>query len=168
MLSRGSDHRPGVSIVRRLWAALSLVALVAALGLAAGCVESSEEDAQTPATAPTVPNSAVQTDSEGNFVTAPPAEGGGATAPEGGGGEDAGGEGGGDAAAGQEFFAATCTTCHLNNGQDAGGIGPQLAGAGLDGATIQTTVEEGRGAMPAGLAQGEDLDNVVAYVLSIQ
>jgi mono/diheme cytochrome c family protein len=164
MLSRGSDHRPGVSIVRRLWAALSLVALVAALGLASGCVESSEEDAQTPATAPTVANSAAQTDSEGNFVTAPPAEGGAATAPEGGGEEG----GGGDAAAGQEFFASTCTTCHLNNGQDAGGVGPQLAGAGLDEPTILTTVENGRGAMPAGLAQGEDLDNVVAYVLSIQ
>jgi mono/diheme cytochrome c family protein len=166
MLSRGSDQRPGVSIVRRLWAALSLVALVAALGLAAGCVESSEEDAQTPATAPTVANTAVQTDSEGNFVTAPPSGAGEAPEaeePAGGGGEAAG-----DAAAGEQFFATTCTTCHLNNGQDAGGVGPQLAGAGLDEATIRTTVENGSGAMPPGLAQGEDLDNVVAYVLSIQ
>ena len=45
-------------MVRRLMVALSLVAVVAALGLAAGCVESSEEEAQTPATAPTVVNSA--------------------------------------------------------------------------------------------------------------
>ena len=73
MLSRDSDHRPGVVIVRRLWAALSLVALVAALGLASGCVDSSEEAAQTPSTAPTVANSAAQTDSEGKTVTAPPA-----------------------------------------------------------------------------------------------
>jgi len=155
--------------VRRLWAALSLVALVAVLVLAAGCVESSEEDAQTPANAPTVGNSALQTDSEGKTITAPAA-----TAPGGGGeegGATGGGEGGGaegDAAAGQEIFATTCTTCHLNNGQDAGGVGPQLAGAGLDEATIRTTVENGRGAMPGGLVSGADLDNVVAYVLSIQ
>jgi cytochrome c551 len=155
-----------VLIVRRLWAALSLVALVAALGFAAGCVDSSEEEAQTPAGSPTVANSAAQTDSEGNFVTAPPAEGG-ATAPE----EGEGGEGGeaaGDAAAGEATFASTCTTCHLNNGQDAGGIGPQLAGAGLDAETITATVMNGRGPMPPGLVSGADLENVTAYVLSIQ
>lgn len=163
--------------MRRLWAALSLVALVAALGLAAGCVDSSEEDAQTPTNAPTVANSALQTDSEGKTISAPSE--GGTTAPEGGGGEategggSAEGEGGGeeaagDAAAGEQFFASTCTSCHLNNGMDAGGVGPQLAGAGLDAATIQTTVENGKGAMPPGLASGEDLDNVVAYVVSIQ
>jgi mono/diheme cytochrome c family protein len=156
MLSRDSDLRPGVSIVRRLWAALSLVALVAALGLAAGCVESSEEDAQTPATAPTVANSAVQTDSEGNFVTAPPSGAGEAPdveSPE---------------VAGEEVFASVCTTCHLNNGQDAGGVGPQLAGLGRDAASVTTTVTNGRGAMPAGLVSGADLENVVAYVVSIQ
>lgn len=159
-------------MVRRLWAALSLVAMIAVLGLAAGCVDSSEEDAQTPSNAPTVANSAAQTDSEGKTVSAP--SGGGATAPAEGGGAttEAGGEGGGaaagDAADGEEFFASTCTTCHLNNGTEAGGVGPQLAGAGLDEPTIRTTVENGRGAMPPGLASGEDLDNVVAYVLSIQ
>jgi mono/diheme cytochrome c family protein len=136
-----------VFIVRRLWAALSLVALVAAIGLAAGCVESSEEDAQTPTNAATVANTAVQTDSEGNFVTAPPA---------------------GDAAAGEQIFATTCTGCHLNNGQDAGGVGPQLAGQGLDAELVTTTVMNGRGAMPAGLVSGADLENVVAYVVSIQ
>ncbi len=67
--------------MRRLWAALSLVAVVAALGLATGCVDSSEEDAQTPASAPTVVNSALQTDSEGKTITAPPAEGAATTAP---------------------------------------------------------------------------------------
>jgi mono/diheme cytochrome c family protein len=161
-------------MVRRLWAALSLVALLAALGVASGCVDSSEEDAQTPTNAPTVVNSAAQTDSEGKTVSAPSE--GGATAPEDGGGEAEGGgegEGGGaaaagDAAAGQQFFASTCTSCHLNNGMDAGGVGPQLAGAGLDEQTIRTTVENGRGAMPPGLASGTDLDNVTAYVLSIQ
>jgi cytochrome c551 len=158
-----------VFIVRRLWAALSLVALVAAIGLAAGCVESSEEEAQTPTNAPTVANTAVQTDSEGNFVTAPPADGA-PTAPAegGGGGGGGGGEAAGDAAAGQEVFSTVCTGCHLNNGQDAGGVGPQLAGQGLDAEYVTMTVMNGRGAMPAGLVSGADLENVVAYVVSIQ
>jgi cytochrome c551 len=148
--------------------AISLVLIVAAAIGLAGCVESSEEEAQTPSGASTVVNSALQTDSEGKTITAPAS-----TAPAGGGGEQ-GGEGGGeegdagDAAAGEQVFAATCTGCHLNNGQDAGGVGPQLAGLGVDEATIKTTVENGRGAMPGGLVSGEDLDNVTAYVLSIQ
>lgn len=146
--------------------ALLVVALVAMLGLVAGCVESSEEDALTPPDAATAANSAVQTDSEGNTVTAPavtpPAEeppdaaGGGGEAPA------------GDVAAGQEVFAANCTACHLNNGQDAGGIGPQLAGGGLQAAGVENIVINGQGAMPAGLVSGEDLENVVAYVVSIQ
>jgi mono/diheme cytochrome c family protein len=170
MLSRVSDHRPGVLIVRRLWAALSLVALLAALGLASGCVDSSEEDAQTPATAPTVENSAIQTDSEGNFVTAPPSGAGqGPGEVERGGGAAAGGAAvAGDAAAGKTFFAATCTSCHVNDGLDAGGVGPQLAGMGLDPEAVRNQVVNGGGAMPAGLASGADLDNVVAYVESIQ
>jgi cytochrome c551 len=149
--------------------AISLVLIVAAAVGLAGCVESSEEEAQTPSGASTVANSALQTDSEGKTITAPastaPAGGG-----EEGGGEEGGGEGAaaGDAAEGEQVFAATCTGCHLNNGQDAGGVGPQLAGAGLAEATIKTTVENGRGAMPPGLVSGDDLENVTAYVLSLQ
>jgi cytochrome c551 len=147
--------------------ALLIVVLVAAMGLVAGCVESSEEEAQTPTGAPTVANSAIQTDEEGNTVTAPAA-----TAPPEEPADTAGGGGGeapaGDAAAGQEVFATNCTACHVNNGQDAGGVGPQLAGAGLDAAAVETTVVNGRGAMPGGLVSGEDLENVVAYVVSIQ
>jgi mono/diheme cytochrome c family protein len=74
----------------------------------------------------------------------------------------------GDATAGQQFFASTCTSCHMNNGRDAGGVGPQLAGQGLTADVVRATVENGKGAMPPGLAQGEDLDNVVAYVISLQ
>jgi cytochrome c551 len=146
--------------------ALLIVVLVAAMGLVAGCVESSEEEAQTPTGAPTVANSAIQTDEEGNTVTAPTA-----TAPPEEPADTAGGGGeapAGDAAAGQEVFATNCTACHVNNGQDAGGVGPQLAGAGLDAAAVETTVVNGRGAMPGGLVSGEDLENVVAYVVSIQ
>lgn len=158
-------------MVRRRWVALSLVLVVAAMALAAGCVESSEEEARTPSDAPTAVNSALQTDSEGKTVTAPAA-----TAPAGGGGTDTGGAGtsgggeapAGDAAAGEQVFAATCTGCHLNNGKDDGGVGPKLAGIGDDAETIKAQVVNGGGAMPGGLVSGADLDNVVAYVVSLQ
>lgn len=150
--------------MRRSRVALLLIALVAAVGLVAGCVESSDEEARTPEGASTAVNSALQTDSEGNTVTAPAA-----TAP-GGGGETTGGDDGGasgEVEAGLEVFAANCTSCHTDNGNQAG-VGPQLAGAGLDAAAIETTVVNGRGIMPGGLVSGEDLANVVAYVESIQ
>jgi mono/diheme cytochrome c family protein len=154
--------------VRRLWVALSLVAVIAAAGLLSGCVTSSEEDAQTPTSSPTVVNSAAQTDSEGKTITAPaataPAGGGGGAETEGGGG----GEASGDVEAGLAVFQASCTGCHLADGMEAGGVGPKLAGLGDDAETIKNQVINGGGAMPAGLVSGTDLDNVTAYVVSIQ
>jgi cytochrome c551 len=160
----------GVLIVRRLWAIASLVALVGALGLVSGCVSSSEEEAQTPTSAETVVNSAAQTDADGNTVPAPadgepvaPPEPGDPTEPaEPGEGVE------GDVAAGEAVFASSCSGCHMNGGRDAGGIGPQLAEMDLDPAEVETVVVNGRGAMPGGLASGDDLTNVVAYVASIQ
>jgi mono/diheme cytochrome c family protein len=153
--------------VRRHLAALSVVVLVALLALVAGCVNSSEEAAQTPASAPTVVNSAIQTDSAGKTVTAPAAT---APAPKPTTTAAAGGGGGGDPAAGMQVFASTCTSCHLNNGMDAGGVGPQLKGAGLTAAVIDDTVTNGRPgtAMVGGLVSGADKANVEAYVLSLQ
>ena len=152
--------------MRRHLAALSVVVLLAVLALAAGCIDSSEEAAQTPATAPTVVNSAIQTDSAGKTVTAPAAT---APAPKPTTTPAAGG-GAGDAAAGMQVFATTCTSCHLNNGNDAGGVGPQLKGAGLTAAVIDETVTNGRPgtAMVGGLVSGADKANVEAYVLSLQ
>jgi mono/diheme cytochrome c family protein len=138
-----------------------VVALMMAAGLAlglGGCVEPDAEEASTPADAPTVVNSAPQTDSTGSTVEAP-------------GGETTGGETTEEAdpavAAGQTFFEATCQGCHTNLGQEQG-AGPILAGGGRAEDLIRTTVVNGRGIMPAGLATEEDLDNVVAFVLSIQ
>ena len=74
----------------------------------------------------------------------------------------------GDAVAGETVFAAVCSGCHLNNGTEAGGIGPKLAGTGLDAAAVENQVNNGGGAMPAKLVSGTDLDNVVAYVVSLQ
>lgn len=152
--------------MRRLWVALSLVAVIAAAGLLSGCVTSSDEDAQTPTNSPTVVNSAAQTDSEGKTITAPAA-----TAPAGGGGgteSGGGGEASGDVEAGLAVFQASCTGCHLGDGLEAGGVGPKLAGLGLTADTIKNQVVNGGATMPAGLVSGTDLDNVTAYVVSIQ
>lgn len=73
----------------------------------------------------------------------------------------------GDVAAGKIFFAGTCQGCHLAGGTQAG-VGPVLAGGGRSEEVIRNQVINGGGAMPAGLASGADLDNVVAFVLSIQ
>ncbi len=73
----------------------------------------------------------------------------------------------GDAAAGKTIFAATCTGCHTNNG-NAAGVGPKLAGAKLTAERVRNQVINGGGPMPGGLVSGADLDNVVAYVESIQ
>ena len=154
----------GGEIVRRSRVGLIIVSLVAALSLITACGDSSDEDAQTPEGATTVANSALQTDSDGQTVTAPatsvPAETEAETETE--------AASAGDAAEGEQVFAASCTGCHLNNGNDAGGVGPQLAGAGLAEDTVKSVVENGQGAMPAGLVSGEDLDNVAAYVVSLQ
>ena len=155
-------------MVSRLTAVLVLVAIGATIGVMAGCGGSSADEAKTPANAPTVVNSAPQTDSQGKTVPAPGAATGGATTgggatTEGGGG----GGGGGDVAAGKTFFTQTCNGCHTNGGQQAG-VGPKLAGAGLSEQRIHDQVVNGGGGMPPGLAKGQDLTNVVAYVVSIQ
>lgn len=153
--------------------ALTLIALVvAALGVA-GCVDSSEEAAQTPSGASTVANSAAQTDSEGKTITAPaqttPAGGGGGGTETGGAAAGGGGAASaGDVDAGLMVFQTSCTGCHLGDGMEDGGVGPKLAGLGLSEQKIHDQVVNGGGAMPGGLASGADLDNVVAYVLSIQ
>lgn len=145
----------------RVKAVLGIVAIGAALGVAAGCGGSSAGDAQTPSNAATVVNSAAQTDSTGKTVPAPGAT---TSAPAGGGG---GAAATGDVAAGKAKFDSTCGGCHTNGGQQAG-VGPKLAGLGLAKARIETQIKNGGGPMPANLVTGTDLDNVVAYVLSIQ
>lgn len=142
-----------------------MLVLLLAIGVAVGCSESSEEDARTPSSAETVVNSAAQTDENGETVTTP------ADTPETGSGSQtgpAGEEPQGDVAAGEAFFAQSCSGCHMDNGKAAGGIGPQLAGAGLTADAVKETVTNGKGAMPPGLASGTDLDNVAAYVVSLQ
>jgi cytochrome c551 len=154
-------------MVPRVKAVLAVVAIGATLGVAAGCGGSSADEAETPANAPTVVNSAPQTDSTGKTVPAPGASTSATTT---GGGEASGGggaSGGGDVAAGKAKFDETCSGCHTNGGQQAG-VGPKRAGLGLAKTRIEDQIKNGGGVMPAGLVSGTDLQNVVAYVLSIQ
>jgi mono/diheme cytochrome c family protein len=144
---------------------LSLVVVIVAVGLLAGCGGSSEEDAQTPSGSPTVANSAAQTDSEGKTITAPAA-----TAPAGGATTEAGGGAArsGDVEAGLAVFQASCTGCHLGDGLEEGGVGPKLSGLGLTADAIEAQIVNGGGAMPAGLVSGTDLEDVTDYTVSIQ
>ncbi|MFM9019422.1 MAG: c-type cytochrome [Actinomycetota bacterium] len=151
---------------------LSSAGLVA---LGAGC-GGGESAGVTPADATTIENNAPQTDSQGKTIPAPGADsgssgGGDATA----GGADAGAAAGGaagggaagDAAAGKVAFEANCQGCHPAGGTQAG-AGPQLSASKKDAAQVKMQIMNGKGAMPGGLVSGTDLDNVVAYVMSIE
>lgn len=139
------------------------VLLIAGL-LIAGCAESDADEAQTPEEAATVANNAPQTDADGNTVPADGAEAPTEPEPEGGEGDVAG-----DPEAGEAVFVSSgCAGCHLENGNAAGGVGPILAEAGLSEDGVRNIVVNGQGAMPGGLASGEELDDVVAWVISLQ
>jgi mono/diheme cytochrome c family protein len=71
----------------------------------------------------------------------------------------------GDVERGETVFARECAGCH--GALAEGGVGPALAGTGLDTATVAAVVEQGRGVMPAGLVTGQEQADVVAYVVSI-
>ncbi len=158
---------------RGITVAVAVVLSAAAVGLGAGCGASDASVASTPADATTIANNAAQTDSKGKTVPAPGASSGAAAGSDAADGEASGAasggaaDSGGDAAAGKTVFEASCQGCHPSAGM-AAGVGPQLSTTKMDEAQIKTMVEVGTAAMPGGLASGADLDNVVAYVLSIK
>jgi len=164
--------------VRKLEAGIAIVAIAAAIGVGVGCGGSSQSAARTPANSPTITNTATLTGAAAVTNAGGSNTAGGSQGSSGAGGSASGGAGGsasgggaaataGDAAAGKTFFVATCQGCHSNAGNTAG-FGPKLAGLGLADQRIHDQVVNGGGGMPPGLAQGKDLDNVTAYVLSIQ
>jgi mono/diheme cytochrome c family protein len=70
---------------------------------------------------------------------------------------------------GKELFVATCKSCHdLDAVQARGVTGPDLDNlGGLDRQRVLNAIENGgtgQGRMPAGLLQGEDAEDVAAYV----
>ncbi len=158
---------------RGITVAVAVVLSAAAVGLGAGCGGSDPSAASTPADATTIANNAVQTDSTGKTVPAPGASSGAASGSGAADGEASGAasggaaDSGGDAAAGKTVFLASCQGCHPSAGTVAG-VGPQLSITKMDEAQTKTQIEIGSPGMPGGLASGADLDNVVAYVLSIK
>ena len=124
----------------RAWAAAALVAV--ALGAAAcgsdddaGAAATTTEEASTTAPATTAP-----------ATTAEAAAGPGTVA------------------AGKVVFTQNCAGCHAGLGTKPG-YGPKLAGKGLSEAHIRNMVNNGGSLMPSGLVEGQDLADVVAYVL---
>ncbi len=72
----------------------------------------------------------------------------------------------GNADSGEAIFQRECSGCHGDAGA-GGGVGPQLAGSGLEAAQVTAAVQQGRGVMPPGLVAGQEEADVVAYVVSI-
>ena len=71
----------------------------------------------------------------------------------------------GDAARGEAVFARTCAGCH--GAAAEGGVGPALAGSGVEAGEVIAVVAAGQGAMPAGLVEGQEAADVAAYVARI-
>jgi mono/diheme cytochrome c family protein len=73
---------------------------------------------------------------------------------------------------GKELFIATCKSCHNLDAVQARGVtGPDLDElGGLDKERVLNAIKNGgtgQGRMPAGLLQGEDAENVAAYVARV-
>ncbi|MDQ0218279.1 cytochrome c [Peribacillus cavernae] len=64
----------------------------------------------------------------------------------------------------EEIYQQSCVSCHGDQYQ--GGAGPALKGVGerLSEAEVKTTIQNGRGAMPAGLVEDENLDAMAKFV----
>lgn len=146
-----------------------LYSLAVALAIAAGavgltaCVESDPDAADTPDSAPTVVNSAIQTDEEGMTIEQESVPEGEAEEA-----EEADLELSPEAEAGLVVFNQACTACHAEGGIGDGPIGPNLEGNGLTNEEIQNVINNGQGTMPGGLVTGQEFDDVVAYVEAIQ
>ena len=73
-----------------------------------------------------------------------------------------------DIAAGKTAFVPTCGGCHtLKDAGTKGAVGPVLDDvAPLSYDKVSSQIKNGKGAMPAGLAKGQDAVNIAAYVSS--
>ena len=72
----------------------------------------------------------------------------------------------GDFYRGQVAFNQICAACHGKDGA-GGGIGPKLAGANVTLAAAKAQIDNGGGAMPAGLVKGQQEEDVLAYLAGI-
>jgi mono/diheme cytochrome c family protein len=72
----------------------------------------------------------------------------------------------GDAYRGEIVFQQTCAGCHGAGGK-GGNPGPRLVGNPISLAAAKTTIDNGRGVMPAGLVTGKKEEDVLAYLATI-
>jgi mono/diheme cytochrome c family protein len=72
----------------------------------------------------------------------------------------------GVASDGEELFAERCASCH-GDGGTGGGVGPALAGNPISLDDARATIENGSGVMPANLVEGQELEDVLAYLETI-
>jgi mono/diheme cytochrome c family protein len=68
---------------------------------------------------------------------------------------------------GEALFAENCAACHGDAGRNAS-IGPDLAGNPISIEDARKQIETGGGGMPAGLVEGQDLEDVLAYLETIR
>jgi cytochrome c551 len=71
------------------------------------------------------------------------------------------------ASRGAALFAERCSGCHGNSGRNAS-IGPDLAGNPVTIEDARAQIETGGGGMPADLVEGQDLEDVLAYLDTIR
>ncbi|MCB0873020.1 MAG: cytochrome c [Thermoleophilia bacterium] len=71
-------------------------------------------------------------------------------------------------AVGKDVFAQSCQGCHAALGTKKA-FGPKLSGRGMTKAHVRSIVKNGKApSMPAGRVTGQEYEDVVAYVVSIQ
>jgi mono/diheme cytochrome c family protein len=72
----------------------------------------------------------------------------------------------GDQYRGETVFISECAGCH-GMGGEGGGIGPRLEGAPISLAQAKARIDNGGGAMPAGLVSGPEERDVLAYLATL-
>jgi cytochrome c551 len=68
---------------------------------------------------------------------------------------------------GEALFAENCAACHGDAGRNAS-LGPDLAGNPVSIDDARAQIETGGGGMPADLVEGQDLEDVLAYLETIR
>jgi mono/diheme cytochrome c family protein len=71
----------------------------------------------------------------------------------------------GDAYRGEIVYSQACAGCH--GAEAEGGVGPPLAGAPISLAAAKAQIDNGGGAMPAGLVSGREEEDLLAYLATI-
>ena len=118
----------------------------------------------------TSPNSTFATTGSSAPSSSAPPSSGGSSGP-----SSSGGGGGGDAANGKVLFTSkTCSSCHSAVAGTASPFpsAPNLAELNASGAlstsTILNQIQNPAPPMPAGLASGQDADDLAAYILTLK